>query len=143
MRKGFTLLELVVVIIIIGILATLGITQYARMIEKARGAEARAVAGIIRTLAAGYRMEQNTIVGVTAALLGIGTAADQNPSTCRASHYFAYTFAAATDPTITITATRCSGANVGKPPQGPAADTLTLDSNLLTGADTWGGTGGY
>ena len=39
--RGFTLLELIMVIIIIGILATLGFAQYGAMIEKSRGGEAR------------------------------------------------------------------------------------------------------
>ncbi|MDD4894863.1 MAG: prepilin-type N-terminal cleavage/methylation domain-containing protein, partial [Candidatus Omnitrophica bacterium] len=33
-HKAFTLLELIVVIIIVGILAVLGLTQYTRVIEK-------------------------------------------------------------------------------------------------------------
>jgi len=40
-RKGFTLLELIVVIIILGILASLGFSQYIKMVEKGRSAEAR------------------------------------------------------------------------------------------------------
>ena len=32
MKRGFTLLELVVVILIVGVLATLGFTQYGRMV---------------------------------------------------------------------------------------------------------------
>lgn len=50
MKKGFTLLELIIVIIIIGILATLGLTQYARMVERGRGAEARQLLGNILDL---------------------------------------------------------------------------------------------
>jgi prepilin-type N-terminal cleavage/methylation domain-containing protein len=41
-KKGFTLLELIVVIVIIGVLATLGLTQYASMVERGRSAEAKA-----------------------------------------------------------------------------------------------------
>ncbi|MBU0504178.1 MAG: prepilin-type N-terminal cleavage/methylation domain-containing protein, partial [Candidatus Omnitrophica bacterium] len=49
MKRGFTLLELMIVIIIVGVLATLGITQYQTAIERARGAEARQVISQLRS----------------------------------------------------------------------------------------------
>jgi len=140
MRKGFTLLELIVVIIIVGVLATLGFTQYGAMIEKSRGAEAKAICGDIRKLAAAYRLERGTVTGVIASDLNIGTSTDQIPSTCsQSSHYFSYSVAAA-DPTITITATRC-GTGTGKTPGSTNAGTIVLTTNLTTGVDSWTGTG--
>jgi prepilin-type N-terminal cleavage/methylation domain-containing protein len=146
-KKGFTLLELVITIIIVAILATLGFTQYGAVIERSRSAEARAILGSIRTFAAAHRMQYRSLAGPPPfdnTQAGIGPALDQIPSTCtdRVSHYFSYAVSVA-DPVITITATRCTG-DTGKPPGRPGGPfTLTLTTNLVTGADTWGGTGGY
>lgn len=153
MKKGFTLLELVVVIVIIGILATLGFAQYTRMMERARGAEARAVAGAIRTQAAALYIGNNnslpTVASTTAFnnMLGIGTEAGLISSTCTAAtansvqYYFSYNAARNSATAITTTATRCI-AN-GKTPDGPAPTDLTLTTNFALGTDTWAGSGGY
>ncbi len=153
MKKGFTLLELIIVIIIIGILATLGFAQYSRMIERSRGAEARMVLGAIRTQAIGQYMQRGGIAGslpantLTEAMVGVGDVAGQIAKTCAAaapstSYYFGYAVTQVAVDTMVATATRCVGA-VGKQPGGPAATTLVLTSNFATGSDVWTGTGGY
>lgn len=139
MKKGFTLLELIVVIIILGVLAILGFSQYGRMIEKSRGAEARTIIGDLRKLAIGFYMERDTVTNWWTA--HIGNSVDQMPATCRASHWFSFASAAPSALQTVITATRCTAD--GKPPQGPSAGTLTLTSNFASGAETWGGSGGY
>ncbi len=140
MKRGFTLLELLIVIIILGVLATLGFTQYGRMIERSRGAEARTICGDIRKFAAGYRLENGVLTGFLPTNANIGTAGDMIPSACAGTHYFTYT-TAVSDPTLTITATRCSVG--GKNPPAATGTTLILTSNLSTGTDTWTGTGNY
>ena len=119
MKKGFTLLELIVVLVIIGILATLGLTQYGRMVERARGAEAKMILGDMRNLAFAYRLANGTITGITGANLNIGPAADQIPDSCRSTHYFRYYVDNGyADPYLYLDAFRCNSG--GKDPQGPA-----------------------
>ena len=48
MRRAFTLVELIVVVIIIGILLSIGIPQYRKALERSRGAEAYAGLGHIQ-----------------------------------------------------------------------------------------------
>ncbi len=146
MNKAFTLLELIVVLVILGVLATLGFTQYGRMVERARGAEARIILGDTRKLAFAYRLQNGTIAGFVSADANVGTAADQIPgdasNVCRSSHYFYYgVYDPITDPVVRIRAYRCTSG--GKSPQGPSGSYLYLNINLVTGVDTWSGTGGY
>jgi len=53
-RKGFTLIELVIVIAILGILALYAVPKYQGLIEEARSAEARAQIGSFRSALAIY-----------------------------------------------------------------------------------------
>lgn len=136
--KGFTLIELIIVLIIVAVLGTLGLTQYSGLVERARGAEAKNILGSLRKMCAAYYMERATIPAN--ADVGIGTALDQTPSACRSSHYFSYGISGVS-PSVTITGTRCVA--LGKEPQRPGSLTLILTSNLNTGDDAWTGTGGY
>jgi type IV pilus assembly protein PilE len=146
-RFGFTLLELIIVIIIIGILATLGFMQYATMVEKSRGAEARAVIGGLRTLATAIRLENDpngtnaVSTTITAAALGIG--AGNVPAACTNTHYFVYDITMAncnTQEGCNFRATRCTAG--GKNPQGAAAGTIMLEwrpnnAGTANPIDTW------
>ncbi|MCF7917037.1 MAG: prepilin-type N-terminal cleavage/methylation domain-containing protein [Candidatus Omnitrophica bacterium] len=59
MRKGFTLMELLIVIIIIGILAGLGLPQFLKMAEKAKASEAVNLLGAVRSAQLRYAMEHS------------------------------------------------------------------------------------
>jgi len=126
MRKGFTLLELIVVIIIIGILATLGFSQYMKMVEKGRSAEARMMLGQIRTAQVVYQLEYGAYA------TAISSLAVDAPTACRTTHYFSYSANATTG-----TAARCLSG--GKTPNVATAYTITL----IYSTGVWGGTAGY
>lgn len=85
MKKGFTLLELIIVIIILGVLATSGFTQYTKVIEKGRTVEAKAVLGTIRTAQQAYYLERGFYADSLADL------AVEAPIACTSTHYFRYT----------------------------------------------------
>jgi len=125
MKKGFTLIELIIVIIIVGILASIGLTQYNKVVEKGRGSESRMILGTLRSAEIAEYNENGAYVAV--ASLGVGA-----PTACTSTHFFSY--ACATDGSCT--ATRCTAG--GKPQQGTVAWTKTLD---IAGA--WTGTAGY
>lgn len=131
MRRGFTLLELVVVVIILGILATLGFTQYTKMVEKGRTAEAKMILGQIRTAEAAYQQQYGAY---TSDITAISVSA---PAACAATHYFSYSLDAGAS---TGTATRCSAAGTGKTPSLGAASYLVT---LTFAAGDFGGTAGY
>ncbi len=143
--KSFTLIELIVVIIIVGILAAIGLTQYSKTVERGRGAEARAILGDIRKLAYNFYLENGTLVGVTDADMNIGSDSDQIPSVCRSTHYFAYRRVVLLCNTGSVVrcwlATRCTSG--GKTPQRVGSGGLTLRINVETGVDTWTSNGGY
>ncbi len=140
MRRGFTLLELIVVIIILGILATLATTQYTRMIEKSRGAEARIILGSIRSNAAAYYMSNNySCAGLTNDLVGIGSDyANACANTGLGSvYYFSYGIGTLTTAGFVAYANRCTAAGTGKNPPYASAANITLTTNFATGTDTW------
>ncbi|MBN2314130.1 MAG: type II secretion system protein [Sedimentisphaerales bacterium] len=64
-RKGFTLVELMVVILIVGILAAVAIPLMQGRIDKAKWSEANAAAGTIRTAVRAYAAETSVTNAAT------------------------------------------------------------------------------
>lgn len=119
-RRSFTLLELIVVIIIIGVLATLGFVQYSKVVEKGRRAEAATNLGSLRSMAYVWHQEggHGTAYPATAdlsSLLGLPTSCSQ------ITHYFSYSINSGNG---TATSTRCTSG--GKSPSSTEAYSMGL-----------------
>ncbi len=115
-KRAFTLIELIIVIIILGILASVGFAQYIRQLERFRFGEAKANIGAMRKLVQGYYFDKGTLSTITGSDLNIGTDSADFPSACIPSQYFRYgvNYPAAT--LVYLYAYRCTSG--GKVPQG-------------------------
>jgi len=126
LKKGFTLLELIIVIVILGVLASLGITQYTKVVEKGRTAEARMILGQLRTAQRAYYLEHSSYTD-------IDNLSVEAPTSCKHTHFFYY-YCASRDGACT--AYRCTIG--GKEPNATTSYNISLDIN-----GTWSGTKGY
>lgn len=129
-KKGFTLLEIIIVVIIIGIVASLALPRLFRSTEFARAQEALTFLGTLRS-----SMERCYVINNSYAACNSWAALDvEDPSvTNPAANHFTYTWnPVPTVNTWTILATR--NANDG----GTATDTVAMNQN---GQKT--GTGSY
>jgi len=123
MKRGFTLLELVIVIIVIGILAGLAMPQYFRVVEKGRVAEGLQILGLLRAAQLRYYAEKAVYTATVTDL-------DFEYTTPK---YF--TIAAVAGPTNLATATR-NGIN--NPGYGSYALTIAVDGTITCSGGTAG-----
>ncbi len=111
-KKAFTLLELIVVIIIVGILATLGLTTYTNQIEYARTAEAKANIATMRKLAYEYYLKNGSLTSL--GFSDVSDRADRGDGACYTTGYYAWGIGYQTSEYANLAMRRC--ASNGKSP---------------------------
>jgi type IV pilus assembly protein PilA len=117
-RKGFTLIELMVVIFIVGILAAVAIPIMRGRIDASKWSEAKAAAGSIRTAARAYVAEKGnswTYAGTTLTQLGFAAGDLDGKYFTTASYAVVFTDVANNPPTYVITVTAASSTSADKP----------------------------
>lgn len=124
-KKGFTLMELMVAVIIVGILSSLAMANYTRAVERGRTAEARAILGQIRGAELAYYPEANAY---TTSFSNLGSDINALPqgttgACTNTNNYFRYSIPTA-GAIFTAQAIRCTGG--GKTPNYGTPYTLTL-----------------
>lgn len=133
-NAGFTLVELIIVVIVIGILAAVGMPQYSKAIERARGAESSAGLQNIQQAEKIYFANQETYLAVGTDADGL-TAAQQKTldiNLPQTGWKFYVTDAGSVSGVITaysVTAKRKAGACIGK--------IITQDNKGSQGANDW------
>ncbi|HOU36555.1 MAG TPA: prepilin-type N-terminal cleavage/methylation domain-containing protein [Candidatus Omnitrophota bacterium] len=129
MKKAFTLIELMIVVIIVGVLAVVAVIQYFIAVERARAAEARDILGNLRKGCAVIYDRDRSVLKCTPKALNIGMEEGMIPSECCRSHYFNYSAeeSPSFEDVMVFTATRCM--KYGRPPDAkqPGSITLTVD----------------
>jgi len=120
-KKGFTLIELMIVIAIIGILASIAYPAYTDSVTKTRRAMAQANLTELASYMERHFTENNTYTGATIAASGI------------ANDYYTFT---SPIPNLSATAYTLTAEPTGSQASNDSCGDLTLSQSGVKGADT-------
>lgn len=127
-EHSFTLIELIVVIIIVGILAAVGISQYSTTVEKSRLAEAKIRIGTMRDLAHQYWLENGDMTNIQDADLGVD-------GVCYPTDWHSYAIRSKTSTYVDLAAWRCTSG--GKTPNASGVYDYYMRYYPSTGQSAW------
>jgi len=125
-NKGFTMVELMVVVLIVGILAAVAVPLMSGRIDASKWSEGKAAMGTIASALRSYAAEKGSFASAT--LSDIGISNNELDGTYFSHEAYAITSASASSGQVSfvITCTAGSSSRSGKP-SSPA--TMTLTSN--------------
>ncbi len=104
-RKGFTLVELLMVVIIIGVLVTIAIPNYTRAVERSKGGKAKATLDALRKAQLQYRALEDSYTATIADLTDV----DFPFSAISSDGDWSYNVGSASTNTVTVSAIRVAG----------------------------------
>ena len=127
MRKAFTLMELMLVVIIIAILASIAIPSYIKTMERAKAREAMATLESMRAAELAYSSERRQFVNLSTSDTDWNAIGMENPNN-NAQRSWDYSLTSSGN-TFTATASRRDGPN--------ASENIIMDQNGDTSSSDW------